>query len=566
MNIPFLNREVVSFHAAALVLGGAALVSKLLGLFRDRLLAARFGAGDELDVYYAAFQIPDILYALLLAGAASAAVLPALLSAERRGRDAGERFLGNLLTIFAVGSVAAAIVAAIVAPYFVPLLAPGFQPEKLELAIRLTRLMLGNVVFLGLASILSTLLQARHRFFAFALPSIVYNVGIIVGILAFVPALGVLGLAAGVLLGGMLQVLIQLPAVRGLGFRFRSRFDLRDPGFRGVLRTSLPRVAALSLSQITLAILAAIASLFVGGSLAAFRLAANLLFVPVGLFGVSYALAVFPKLSGASLDGAGEHFREHFAAGFRNILFWALPATALLIVLRAHIVRVILGSGAFDWGDTRLVAALLAAMAMAIVSESVLPLVLRGFYALGRTREPLLWNIIGSLSTIAFAFGLMRWFDASPGLLADLARVLRIGDLPNPEVLAVGVAFALGSLTSAALLLLALRRTVRRVLGVPIDLAGDIAVMVGASVLAGVAAYLALIPFPALIATNTFLGILAQGFTAGSVGCLVYGVILFTQKNPELEGLLTSIRGRRVSPANAPAVFETEKLDGEAGK
>ena len=223
MNIPFLNREVVSFHAAALVLGGAALVSKLLGLFRDRLLAARFGAGDELDVYYAAFKIPDILYALLLAGAASAAVLPALLSAERRGRDAGERFLGNLLTIFAVGSVAAAIVAAIVAPYFVPLLAPGFQPEKLELAIRLTRLMLGNVVFLGLASILSTLLQARHRFFAFALPSIVYNVGIIVGILAFVPALGVLGLAAGVLLGGMLQVLIQLPAVRGLGFRFRSR-------------------------------------------------------------------------------------------------------------------------------------------------------------------------------------------------------------------------------------------------------------------------------------------------------------------------------------------------------
>ena len=131
MNIPFLNREVVSFHAAALVLGGAALVSKLLGLFRDRLLAARFGAGDELDVYYAAFQIPDILYALLLAGAASAAVLPALLSAERRGRDAGERFLGNLLTIFAVGSVAAAIVAAIVAPYFVPLLAPGVQPQKL---------------------------------------------------------------------------------------------------------------------------------------------------------------------------------------------------------------------------------------------------------------------------------------------------------------------------------------------------------------------------------------------------------------------------------------------------
>lgn len=566
MSIPFLNREIVSFHAAALVLGGAALVSKLLGLFRDRLLAGRFGAGDDLDVYYAAFQVPDILYTVLLVGAASAAVLPILLAVERRGKAEGERFLGNLLTVFGIGAVVAAFAAAITAPFFVPLLVPGFGAEKLELAIRLTRLMLGNVVFLGLASILSTLLQARHRFFAFALPPIVYNIGIIVGILVFVPVVGVIGLAMGVLLGGLLQVLIQLPAVRGLGFRFRPRFDLGDPHLRSVFRTSAPRVLALSLSQVTIAVLAAVASLFAGGSLAAFRLAANLLFVPVGLFGVSYALAVFPKLSGASLDGAGEHFREHFAAGFRNILFWALPATALLVVLRAHIVRVILGSGAFDWGDTRLVAALLAAMAMAIISESVLPLVLRGFYALGRTREPFLWSAIGSLGTIAFAFALMIWFHSSPGMLADLARVLRIADLPHPEVLAVGVAFALGSLLSAALLLLALRRTVRHALGVPIELAGDIAVMVGASVLAGVAAYLALMPFPALIATNTFLGILVQGLAAGSVGCLVYGIILFTQKNPELLGLLASIRSRRVSPAAVPAVFETEKLDGEAGK
>src|SRR3989344_2713642 len=419
MNIPFFNREIVSFHAAALVLGGAALIAKLLGLFRDRLLAARFGAVDELDVYYAAFQIPDILYTVLLVGAASAAVLPALLAVERRGKAECERFLGNLLTVFSVGAVAAAFIAVIAAPFFVPLLAPGFGPEKLDLAIRLTRFMLGNVVFLGVASILSTLLQARHRFFAFALPPIVYNIGIIVGILVFVPVVGVMGLAMGVLLGGIFQVLVQLPAVRGLGFRFRPRVDLGDPGFRSVLRTSLPRVAALSLSQITLAILAAIASLFVGGSLAAFRLAANLLFVPVGLLRVSYALPVLPKLSGGSLDRSGEQFREHFVAGFRNILFWALPATALLIVLRAHIVRVVLGSGAFDWGDTRLVAALLAAMAIAVISESVLPLVLRGFYALGRTREPLMWNVIGSLSTVVFAFGLMLWFGASPGLLEE---------------------------------------------------------------------------------------------------------------------------------------------------
>lgn len=566
MNIPFLNREVVSFHAAALVLGGAALVSKLLGLFRDRLLAGRFGAGDELDIYYAAFQIPDILYTILLVGAASAAVLPTLLAAERRGRVDGEQFLGNLLTIFGIGAIAAAAVAIALAPLFVPFLVPGFDAAKLAVVVTLTRVMLGNVVFLGIASILSCLLQARHRFFAFALPPIVYNTGIIFGILVFVPLFGMLGLAFGVLLGGVLQVIIQFPVLRGLGFRFRPRIDLGDRDLWNVLRVSLPRVAALSLSQVTLAILAAIATFFIGGSLAAFRLAANLLFVPVGLFGVSYALAVFPKLSGASLDGSGQEFQRHFLAGFRNILFWAFPATALLIVLRAHIVRVILGSGVFDWGDTRLVAALLAAMSVAVVSESVLPLVLRGFYALGRTREPLLWNIIGSLITIGTAFGLTSWFLNDPGLLAYLARVLRIGDLPNPEVLGIGIAFAAGSLLTATFLLIALRHTVRRALGVPVGLGGDIAVMLGASVLAGVAAYCTLLPFPSLIATNTFFGILVQGLSAGAAGFLVYSVILFTQRNPEMLGLLESLRGHWVSPKRAPVVFEAEKLDGEAGK
>jgi len=564
MRLGLLNREIESFHAAALILGSAALVSKLLGLLRDRLLASRFGAGDVLDVYYAAFQIPDFLYTVFLIGAASAAVLPVFLAEERRSREDAEAFISNLLTVFSIGAVLAVLVAIALAPWLIQLAAPGFSPAKLAAAIGLTRIMMANAIFLGIAGILSSVLQARHRFFAFALPPVVYNLGIIGGILFVVPWLGPIGLAYGVLWGGALQVLVVLPAVLAMRFQLRPVVRLGHAALRRVVRTALPRVAALSMSQLTLVALSAIASFFAAGSISVFRFAVNLLYVPVGLFGVSYALAMFPKLSGASLDGQGEAFREQVGLGIRNILFWALPLAVLCIVLRAHIVRVVLGSGAFDWEDTRLVAAVLALLAAAIVSESVLPLILRAFYALDRTREPLVWDIVASVLTVVLAVGIAAWFTASPPVLQALAEWLRIGDLAYPRILAVALAFAVGSLANAALLALALRRAAQVKLRVRLSFEWAAAgAMLGASVLAGLAAYGALQPFPALVATDTFVGIALQGLVAGAAGLSVYGLILAWQKNPEMASLIESLRRRLVSLKRTPQVYGTEKLDGE---
>ena len=559
-----LAREVPSLHAAALILGGAALASKLLGLLRDRLLAARFGAGDTLDVYYAAFQIPDILYTIFLVGAASAAVLPVFLAEERRSRADAETFISNLLTVFAIGAMVMVLIAIALAPWLMALVAPGFGPAKLAIAVGLTRIMLVNAIFLGLAGILSSVLQAHHRFFVFALPPIVYNLGIIAGILFFVPWLGAVGLAYGVLLGGGLELVIILPAIFSLGFRLRPMVRLGDAALWKVAQTSLPRVAALSMSQLTLTALAAIASIFAAGSISVFRLAVNLLYVPVGLFGVSYAMAMFPKLSGASLAGHGELFGEQVRLGIRNILFWALPFTALFIVLRAHIVRVVLGSGAFDWEDTRLVAAVLAMLAVAIVSESLLPLILRAFYALERTREPLVWDIVGSVLTVGLAAGVAAWFTASPQALQALAGWLRIGDLAYPRILAVGLAFAVGSLATTALLVRALQRAAKAKLQTRLPFEWRaVGAMVGAAALAGLTAYAVLQPFPALVATNTFVGIATQGLTAGLAGFAVYALILAWQKNPEITALAESIRRRLVNLKHIPQIYGTEKLNGE---
>ena len=563
----FFRRETASLHAAALILGAAALFAKLLGLARDRLLAARFGAGETLDVYYAAFQIPDLVYTLLLAGAASAAVLPVFLEYDRRGPEAAGRFISNLLTVFALGGALIAAVAIAFAPRLIAMIAPGFGPDEAALAVRLTRIMLLNPILIGVAGILSSVLQARHRFFVFALPPVVYNLGIIAGILAAVPLLGPLGLAYGVVAGGALQIMVQLPAVGALGLNLRPRLRFAEPGFVRVLSTALPRVAAIGMSQITLAALTAIASYFAAGSISVFKFSSNLLYVPVGLFGVSWALALFPKLSDASLAREGGVFRDQVAIGIRSILFWVLPAAALAVVLRAHVVRVVLGSGVFDWEDTRLVAATLAVLAIAIIAESLLPLLLRAFYALGRTAEPLLWDIAASLVTVAVAIGLSAFFAAEPSALHAAARVLRIGDLPAPRILGVAMAFAAGSVLNVVFLSSALARQTRVRLGVRLSFEGGaIASMAGASVLAGLAAYAMLIPFPALVATNTLPGIFLQGIVAGVAGLLVYGAALAGQGNEEITGLIQSFRQHLLRPDRTPRVYEAEKLDGESAK
>lgn len=557
-----LNSEIASPHAAALLLGGAAFLSKLLGMFRDRLLAARFGAGDTLDSYYAAFQIPDILFTVFLVGAASAAVLPVFVAYERKGGEASEKFVSNLLTVFSVFASMAIVAAIAGAPWLVRLVAPGFGEEKLHLAIELTRFLLANTLFLGIAGILSSVLQARHRFFVFALPPIVYNLGIIAGILFFVPLFGPIGLAYGVLAGGVMQILITVPTLADMRFRIQPQFRLDEPGLLQVARTALPRVLAIVMNQVVLVVLAAIASFFAAGSVSVFRLAANLLYVPVGLFGVSYALAIFPKISQAAVRGEYKHFVQQLETGVRNILFWVLPASVLLIVLRAHIVRVVLGAGAFDWEDTRLVAAVLAVLTLAVVSESILPLILRAFYALGQTRKPLFWDFLGSLIAVGLSLGFAFLFFWQPPALAALAAVLRVGDLASPKILAVALGFALGSIANVSLLSFALRRVLRAT-GAARPAIGQVGSMVAASLLAGGAAYLTLLPFPALVSTRTFVGIALQGLTAGAVGLSVYGLILAWQKNPEILAIAESFRRHLISLGRTPQVFETEKLDSD---
>src|SRR3989344_1943263 len=201
MVLRLLQKEIPSIHGAAFLIGAAGLLSRLLGVFRDRLLASQFGASSTLDVYYASFQIPDFVFTGVLVVAASDAIIPLFLkfSAEERGK--AEKLIGGLLSVFSVGAVVIAGGVAVFASTLVTFIAPGFSPAEHELMTRMTRIMMISPVFLGFSNIIAAVMQARRQFLVFALTAIVYNIGIILGILFFVPIMGARGLAWGVVLG-----------------------------------------------------------------------------------------------------------------------------------------------------------------------------------------------------------------------------------------------------------------------------------------------------------------------------------------------------------------------------
>ncbi len=548
-------------HAAALILGAAGFLSRVLGLFRDRLLASRFGAGDLLDAYYAAFQIPDTLFTLFLIGAASAAILPVFIEYRERGEDTVS-LIQTMLTVFGVIASGIVMLLILTAPWIMPLIVPGFSPEKTELAVALTRIMMISPLFLGIAGIISSVIQANRRFLIYALPPILYNAAIIFGILVFVPFLGNQGLAWGVVLGAFLQVAVQAPIFFRLGFSPKFVFTMNNSGVRKIFAISLPRVAAISFNHITQIVLIAIASYLAAGSVSVFKFATNLIYFPVGIFGVSYALAIFPKLSESAAKKQGPEFFSDLFFGIRNIIFWSLPIAFLFVVLRAHIVRVVLGTGSFDWNDTRLVAASIALLSFMILFEGLNTLLLRAFYALEKTWEPLRANLFASTITVVSALGILWFFNRSPEALRTFSGILRVGDLTQTEILALATAFSIGSALNFFFLFAKLRSAAAATFGMSVkESALPFLKIFASSILAGLASYGALLPFPALVPTNTFLGIASQGVVAGVAGLAVYFIALYFLKSEELGSLLASFHKRLYSLKKQQAVFEVEKLD-----
>lgn len=533
----FLSAEVRGLHAAAYVLASAALLSSLLALVRDRLLAHTFGASTTLDIYYAAFRVPDLIFVALGALVSVYILIPELV---RRDGESQRSYLDTMFVAFSLFAIAVACIAVWIAPSVLERLFPDFVAKGyLPHIVVLTRIMLIQPVLLGLSNILAAITQVKHRYALYALSPLLYNLGIIIGISVLYPLLGMQGLAWGIVLGSLLHFSIQVPSVIGDGFLRRLR--IREPlAIVQTVALSLPRALALSMNQVAFLGLTALAATLPAGSIAIFMFGFNLQAVPLAIVGASYSVAAFPTLAAALSKGAYQEFISHVAIAARYVFFWSFPASILILVLRAHIVRVILGSGAFDWTDTRLTAAAFALLALSLASQGLMLLLVRGYYASGRTFVPFIISGAIALSTIGLGTFSIQALAFEP--FRHVVEVfLRVEDIPGSSVLGLAFSYAFVTIIGSFVMLAHFEYRFR---GFFMQIWRSVWQSLLASLAIGLGAYFSLSAMSVLGETTTALRLMSEGLIAGVVGLVVGAVAYYAIGSREFLEVWASVQGK----------------------
>lgn len=518
--INLFYREIRGLHQAAYVLALFTLASQILALARDRILAHQFGAGYELDIYYAAFRIPDLLFVLFASVLSVYVLLPFVARAQQEDDSQARAVLSQMFTIFLFGYTGIALIALVGAPLLVTHFFPGFSDGAHSEVVLLLRVLLLQPLLLGVSSLLGVVTQLQHRFVIYALSPLIYNLGIILGALVLYPAFGLIGLVFGVVIGAFGHVLVQVPLVYRSSMSFRLVFRIDWPLMLQIAKVALPRSITLSLQQILLIILVNLASIMTVGSVSILQFAYNLQSVPLAIIGMSYSVAAFPTLAELLSQKKHAEFNIFVLTALHHIIFWSLPIITLVIVLRAQIVRVLLGSGSFNWHDTRLTAAALGLFIVSLTAQSILLLLVRAFYAGGRTRIPFLLTLIGTGIGSISTFTLYTLYQHVDSVRNGIATLFRLQDVAGTEVLTLPLGFSIGIFVQLIMMLYYLSRT----FGLKLTaLRKQFIIASAAALVGGAGAYATLIFVVEGVNQNTFIGIFIQGMVAATVG--VGGVI-----------------------------------------
>ncbi len=531
-----LNFQSRTITRAAALLFFSGLISKLLALARDRMLAGRFGAGQELDIYFAAFRIPDFVFGIMIMGGLATVFLPVFSEYFKKSEQDGWKLANNALNYFLVLLVVACALLAVFTPYLIKFIIPGFNQESRDLAISLTRIMFLSPILLGISSIFSGILHYFNKFLVYSLSPILYNLGIIIGILFFVPVFGLKGLAFGVILGAGLHWIIQIPAAKSSGYGYSFIFNFKHSGLVKIFKLIIPRTIGSAAYHINLIVVTAIASTLTVGSIAVFNFSNNLQYFPVSLVGLSFALASFPVLSRAWVDKAKEKFLESFSLVFRQVLFLMIPISVLMFLLRAQFVRLILGTGQFGWLETRLTAASLGLFCLGIFAIALIPLLARTFYSLHDTKTPVFIGLASVSLNVALSFLFVHLLEKGEGFYNFTAGILKLEGIKSISVVGLPLALSISGIFQFFLLIIFLRRKM-----------GDIRLkkiwqsfwkILLSSILLGVFTYFSLRFASGFVNMNTFSGVFIQTVFGGIIGVLIYAFSSFFLGSPEIISLL----------------------------
>jgi putative peptidoglycan lipid II flippase len=414
----------LSIGSAAAILSGSFFISALLGLLRERLLIAQFGLGSvSLNAYIVAFSIPDLLFFLLISGALSVTFIPILSERLDKGnRRSAWELSSSLLNLLGILTLIASIVIMIGAPWIVKIIARG-QPEIHETAASLMRIIAVNPFLFGIASVLSSMQQAFGRFFFNALSPILYNAGIIFGIIVLAPTMGIKGVAIGVGFGAIAQLLVSCLGMIGLGFDYKALINWRHKGFRQTLRTLPARSFDQSIDQVMSIIERMILSHMFIGAIAVYTAAFTLRSVPITLIGVAISTAAFPRLTHEAHKARPDALRKQVVSVLRTILWLSLPAAVLAFVMRGYLVRLLTGAGSQIEAYVPVVVIILGWLSLTIVFRALFHTLTRTFYAMQDTRTPLFISIATLAINIVMAIALTNIHGISGLAMAQVIAV-----------------------------------------------------------------------------------------------------------------------------------------------
>ena len=401
----FLTRRESGLFSAALIISLTYGASMVLGILRERLLVARFYAccSQQLDVYYAAFRLPDMIFQLVVIGALSAAFIPVFSEYLTRNDKEANRLASSLVNFLLAFFLLLSIIIFIFARPISALITGNFAPWQIDLMAQMTRVMLLAQIFFLVSNFFSAIIQSHQRFLLPALSPVVYNLGIVLSVVFLSPFLGIWSAVIGVLLGAFFHLLIQLPLLPRLGFKYSFSFDWRNRGVKKVVKLMLPRTLALAASQIEATVSLFLATSLSPGSLTLYYLAQRLVDLPVRLLGTSVGQAALPILSLQLAQKKTEEFKITLRRSFNQILYLSLPATTIFLVLRIQLVRLAYGAKSFPWIATIMTGRTLAAVALSIFSQSAIQLLVRGFYALHDTKTPFVVGVSSVVLNISLS-------------------------------------------------------------------------------------------------------------------------------------------------------------------
>lgn len=505
---------------AAVILMITMIASNLLGLARNVILSKNIALND-LDAYYAAFTLPDMIFNILIVGTVGAAFIPVFNQLmTNKEEQLAWRVANNFLNISVLIIIVSLLVIFVFMDPLIRILVPGFDAQKMEMTIKLARIMLFSPLLFAISYILGGVLNSFKSFISYAIAPLLYNVAIIIGAILAPRYDSIEVIAYAVVLGALAHFLIQVPPALALGWRWRIVFDLSDEYMRKIFKLMLPRSIALAINQITIVAFTLIGSTLAGGAIAIYKLTNDLQSTPTMIFGTSLAVALFPYMSERANKNDDNGLKELISRTISLLLFVLIPITVLAIVFDARIIRLYLalGTGFERWDDTVRAIYTFSFFAISIVAQSLITFLARVYFAKQDTMRPMYFSLISAIISVGCALALVPHFD----------------------VVGLAMAFSIGSWLNCILLIIYLRKHIDfHFFNLPLLISVTKTAII--SVIAGIFALIGLRVFNSnynqvFLGFNdhTVSGLIGQTVSAGILALVVFVVLAWFAQRREM--------------------------------